>query len=116
MLRSKYISEIAEEIEENLRPYVFEIETEECNMCVVEHRLVLGELEWFSEYDQYGWCEFEVSPPREQGTYWLTVIDNNDDRKVVVAQWYSQSSLRYWKGKFKELIAWKICFLPSPYR
>nr|WP_300660554.1 hypothetical protein [uncultured Acetatifactor sp.] len=116
MIRRKSIDKKAQEIEDNLRPYVFNVDTDECNMDVVEYRIVLGELQSFSEYDQYGWCEFEEAPPKEPGFYWLTVIDNNDDKKVVAGQWYGQYSLRFWKGRFKELIAWKPCILPEAYR
>lgn len=118
MIESKSVGEISLEIGRNLKKNIIEIFTEECNKEVVEYCLVKSELSRFLSYDKYSWNEFNDNEctPRDEGYYWLTVIDNDGERRVVLIKWYNRNSLRYWNSVFKELIAWKICIMPEPYK
>lgn len=115
MIRSKTINDIAHEITDNLHPYIFEIFTEERNMDVVEYILVEDELSKFCYYEQYYWKQFRDGSPKEEGYYWLTVIDDAGKRKVVLTKWYSGNSYWFYRNKYKSLIAWKRCIMPDPY-
>lgn len=115
MIESKTIGEIAGEVLKTLEGDVFETFTDECNMDVVEYRLVEDALSLFSYYDKAFWTEFKNEIPEEPGFYWITVITEREERKVTLINWYGKNSFRYWKSKFKYLVAWKICIFPEPY-
>lgn len=116
MVNSRSIDGIAHEISDSLKPYVFETFTENCNMDVVEYALVESELSRFCYYEQYYWNDFENGEtPDDEGYYWLTVLTQEGERKVVLTKWYGRDSLYFWKRKFQKLLAWKACILPEPY-
>lgn len=115
MVKSRSINQIAHEITDNLKPHIFEACNEECNMDVVEYSLVESELSLFAYYDRFFWVPFEKAQPEEEGHYWLTVVTEYAEVKTVLTFWYGMDSLRYWKRKFKKLVAWKHCILPEPY-
>lgn len=115
MVKSRSIDQIAHEITDNLEPNIFEAHTEKCNIDVVDYALVQSELSLFAYYDRYFWVAFDKEYPEEEGYYWLTVVTEYGEIKVVPTFWYGEDSLRYWKRKYKKLVAWKHCILPEPY-
>ncbi len=116
MIESMSVGQIANEIADDLKDDIFEVFTEECNKEVVEWCLVESELTQFVYYDKLFWQEFKNGFPEEDQYYWLTVITEDGDRKVVLTKWYGKNSFKYWKSKYRYLLAWKPCILPEPYK
>lgn len=110
---NKTVSDICKEIYDSLYPYVFKIETYKGSVDVVEWGPVLEQLAKFLACDRNGWCE--IGFPEKPGNYWLTVINKNGEKEVVLLKLKSVNYLRYLRGKYNKIIAWKPCILPLQY-